>query len=396
MPRRRQSVDAEQAAQQAILAQAREAQKTVPRKRRKPLPLGKIAFGMLVLALVVAVVLPYVYPLNEYIAPLEQQLSAQLKQPVHIGGMSAASLPPKLQLQNVTIGAAKEVKVGSVVLNFDVLSLLADTKVINNADLQDVSIDGHDLGKQVASLKLLGANVHYPVRHLNLQNIKVLTDEVALPALSGIADIDAQGMFSRVSLHSSDDKLGLDLQANQGRWQLGMNLKESALPPLPGVIFSDLSAKGDLSDGEVNFTEMDGHIFNGILLGNAKLSWRKGWELQGHFEAKLFELDKMFPKSHIEGGMYGEGTFSMAGEKLSQLGDAPQTGWLIQREDRHDQRLRHGRDGAVAESREPQGRAHSFRRNDRCGGIRKPHMPFPPNEDRFRDVERKRFVRCVA
>ena len=88
-------------------------------------------------------------------------------------------------------------------------------------------------------------------------------------------------------------------------------------------MFSDLSAKGDLSDGEVNFTEMDAHIYNGILLGSAKLSWRKGWQLQGSLEAKSFDLDKMFPKYHVEGEMYGEGTFSMTGAKLSQMDDAP-------------------------------------------------------------------------
>ena len=83
-------IEAEQAAQQAALSQAKATQKPVARKHRKPLPLGKIAFGLIVLALLVALVLPYVYPLNEYIAPLEQRLSAHLKQPVHIGGMSAS------------------------------------------------------------------------------------------------------------------------------------------------------------------------------------------------------------------------------------------------------------------------------------------------------------------
>lgn len=316
-------IEAEQAAQQAALSQAKSTQKPTPRKHRKALPLGKIAFGLVTLVLVVAIVLPYVYPLQEYIAPLEQRLSAQLKQPVHIGGMSAASFPPKLQLKTVTVGNAQEIKVGSVVLNFELLSLLSEVKVISNAELQDVSIQGNLLDKQAASLKSLGSILQYPVRHLTLQRVKIVTDEVALPILSGIADIDAQGEFSRVSLHSTDDKLGLDLQSNQGRWKLGVNLKESSLPLVPDVVFSDLSAKGDLNDGEVNFTEVDGHLYNGILLGNAKLNWRKGWQLQGHLEAKTFELNKMFPKNGIEGEMFGDATFSLVGARLSQIGDAP-------------------------------------------------------------------------
>ena len=318
------AIEAEQAAQQAALAQAKEASKPAsPRERRKGLPLGKIAFSLIVLALVAVVVLPYVYPLKDYISPLEQELSAQLKQPVHIGGMSATSLPPRLQLQNVTVGGAQEIKLGSVVLNFDPLSLLSAAKTVNNLELQDVSIQGRDLGKQTAGLKLLGANAHYPVRQVTLRRVKIVTDEIAVPSLSGVADVDAQGSFSRVALHSEDNKLGVDLQANQGRWQLSFNIQESSLPILPGIVFSDLSAKGDLSDGEVNFTEMNGHLYNGILLGSAKLNWQKDWQLQGHFEAKTFALAKMFPKYHVEGDLYGEGTFALNGAKLSQLGETP-------------------------------------------------------------------------
>jgi hypothetical protein len=316
-------IDAEQMAQQAVMSQAKAMQKPVIRSHRKPMPWGMISLVLVVLALGAVLVLPYVYPLDEYIAPLEQRLTAQLKQPVHIGGISASSLPPRLQLKSVTLGSAQEVKIGNIVLNFDVISLFSETKVIGDAELQDVSILGSLLDKQAASLKLIGSNAQFPVRHLSVQRLKIVTDELVLPLFSGIADVDTQGAFSRVALHSIDDKLGIDLQANTGHWQLGVSVKESSLFFLPGVVFSDLSAKGDLLDGEVNFTELDAHIYNGILRGSAKLNWRKGWQLQGQFEAKTFELNKMFPKYAIEGDMYGEGTFSFAGAKLSLLDDAP-------------------------------------------------------------------------
>jgi hypothetical protein len=316
-------IEAEQAATQAALYEARATQKAVTRKRSKPLPWGKIAAGLFVAALLAVIVLPYVYPLNEYVAPIEQRLSARLKQPVHIGGLSAASLPPTLKLQNVTIGSAQEVKIGSARLKFDPLALFSEIRAIGDAELEDVSIQGDQLEKQVVSLKSLGVDAQYPVRHLTLQRVRIVTDEVKLPAFSGIAELDVQGAFSRIALHSDDDKLSFDLQPNQGRWQLGVTLKEIGLPVLPDLVFSDLSAKGDVGDGEVNFTEFDGHLFDGILLGSAKLSWRKGWQLQGHYEAKLFELNKMFQKNRVEGSMYGEGNFSLASARLSQLDDAP-------------------------------------------------------------------------
>lgn len=316
-------IEAEQVAQQAAMSQAKDQKKPVIRSHRKPLPLGKIVFVLVVLAAITAVVLPYVYPLQEYIVPLEQRLSAQMKQPVRIGAMSASSLPPRLQLQSVTMGSAQEVKIASIAFNFDVLSLFSDVKVISNAELQDVSIQGNLLDKLALSMKLLGSNAQFPVRHLTVQRLKIVTDEVALPVFSGIADTDARGGISRLALHSPDDKLGIDLQSNAGRWQLGVNLRESSLFILPDVVFSDLSAKGELTDGEVNFSEFDAHIYNGILRGSAKLNWRKGWQLQGQLEAKTFELNKMFPKSGVEGELFGEGTFSFSGAKISLLDETP-------------------------------------------------------------------------
>ena len=283
-------LELEQAAKRAEQLQAKATQAPVAKPYRAPLPYGKIALGLIVLAVVAVIALPYFYPLNEYVAPIEQRLSAQLKQPVHIDGMTASSLPPKLQLQNVTMGSGQEVKIGSVVLNLDLLSLFSEVKVISNATLQDISIDGATLGKQAESLKLLGGDAQYVLRHLTVQRLKVVTDEVVLPTFSGIGEIDAQGMINRVSLHGADDKLAIDLQNNQGRWQLSANIKDSSLPLFPEVVFGDLSAQGDIGDGEVNFTEMDAHIYNGILLGSAKLNWRKGWQLQGHYEAKMFDL----------------------------------------------------------------------------------------------------------
>ena len=189
--------------------------------------------------------------------------------------------------------------------------------------MQEFSIAGNSLIKQAASLELLGSNVQYPVRHLTLQKVTIVTDEIKLPSFSGIAELDTLGTFSRISLHSPDDKLGVDLSNDAGRWQLGVNLKESSLPALPDVVFSDLSAKGVLSENGVNFTEMDAHIFDGILLGSAQLSWNRGWQLHGTLEAKTFDLDKMFPDFHVEGDMYGEGTYSLSGAKLSKMDEAP-------------------------------------------------------------------------
>ena len=315
-------LDSAQASQQATLAQAKSAKQPSARARRKPLPLGKIFFTLIALALIVAVVLPYVWPLQEYIAPIEQRLTAQLKQTVHIGGMSAATFPPKLQLQNVTVGNAQEVKFGTVTLNFDPLTLFAESKAISNAELQNVTLDGKRIEQIAVWLKGLGGDVQFPVRHLTIQSLQLNVEGISLPPLKGSADL-VQGAFTRIVMYSDDSKVHVELQPGQNAWQLSFGIKERALPLLPEVMFSDFSVKGEIADGEVNFTELDAHAYGGILSGTARLNWRKGWQLQGRIQAKTMELEKLFPQFGLAGEVFADGTFSAQSAKLAQLGDLP-------------------------------------------------------------------------
>jgi hypothetical protein len=314
--------DSDQALQQAAHLQAKASREEVHKVRRSALPLGKIAFGLVALSLIIAVVLPYVWPLQEYIAPLEQRLSAQLKQPVHIAGMRVASVPPKLQLQNVVVGNAQEIKISAVILNFDPLALFSDSKAISNAELQNITLDGRRLDQITNWLKGLGEDAQYPLRHLTIKSLQVNTEGVVLPLLNGSADL-AQGAYTRIVLHSDDEKLNIELLPVKDYWQLSFGIKEKALPLLADVMFSDFSATGEIGDGEVNFNEIVAHAYGGIWSGSGKLSWRKGWQVQGRMQAKSLELEKFIPKLGHAGDVYAEGTFSAQSAKLAQLGSAP-------------------------------------------------------------------------
>jgi hypothetical protein len=299
--------------------------KHVSEGRRKPLPFGKIAAGVVVLGLVGVVALPYVMPLNSYIAPLEQKLSAQFKQPVHISSLHAASLPwPKLQLENVTLGAGQELKLGNADVTFDLFSLFSDIKVIRGIELRDVTLDGASFDKQLGWLQVIGGNAAYPVSHVKMQGIKVASAEVTLPVFSGEIDIDAQGKVTQIKLKSADAKFDAELHPVENRWQTTLNAKETTLPLFPDVLLDDLTAKGEISAAGANFVDVKGQAYGGFFEGNAKLIWQKGWQLQGSLEARSVELSKLFPKFGVSGELAGDSNFSSSGAKLGKLADSKQ------------------------------------------------------------------------
>jgi uncharacterized protein involved in outer membrane biogenesis len=317
------STNVENAAQHAVPSKSKPAKKSLSKARHKPLPVGKIFMGLVVLSVVAIFVLPLVWPLQEFIAPIEQRISAQLKQPVKIGGMSAAFLPmPIVELQGMSIGTEEAIKISTISIHLDPLTLLSEQKAISNIEFKGVSADGRRLDQLVTALNGLGGDAQFPIRHLTIQNLVVNTEGIALPSLKGSADI-TQGQFTRVVLHSDDEKFNVEVVPVENHWQISFGVKERALPLLPDMIFSDFTAKGLLSDGEVDFSEIDAHAYGGILSGKGKLNWRKGWQLQGRMQAKTMELEKMYPQFGLAGEVFAEGSFAMQGAKLAQLGDAP-------------------------------------------------------------------------
>ena len=299
--------------------------RAVAHVRRKPLPLGKIVASLLALLLALIIALPYVWPMQDYVVQIEKKLSAQLQQPVHITHMKAALLPlPKLELQDVSVGGAKELKAASVVLNFDVTTLFAETKAIKTVEINDLELNADSFGPTLSWLQAAGGDAHYPVARMELQRAHIGGEGLSLPPVNGNADWDAPRHVSNIRLHSEDGKLDVELQPQQSRWQIALHIKESRLPWLPNILLNELGAKGEIGEGTANFTEIDGHLYGGKLAGSALLNWRNGWQMQGRLSIKALELKEALPQFGLEGEMDSDSNFLLNGATLAQLTNAPQ------------------------------------------------------------------------
>jgi hypothetical protein len=318
-------------AEQRAKAQARAepvAQQTKPvaktaKPRGNPLPWGKIFGGLALLLLVLAAALPYVWPMQDFAAQLEKKLSAQLQQPVHISGMKVALFPlPKLALQDVTVGGAQELKAGNVVLNFSLATLLDETRNISSMEVDNLELSAASFDKTLSWLQAAGADAQYPVTRLVLRHARISGEEFSLPPLNGSAEWDSQGHFSTAVLNSEDGKLGVELQAQKSAWQIAWHIKETSLPWLPGILFNELNAKGEVVEGVARFKEIEGSLYGGTIAGNALLTWQKGWQIQGHVAVKALALQEALPQAGIEADMDGESSFTLNGARPPQLANA--------------------------------------------------------------------------
>ncbi|MDD4912230.1 MAG: hypothetical protein PHP57_08030 [Sideroxydans sp.] len=314
------NVQTEKVVQQAPLTQGRA---TRSRSRSSSIPLGKIFVGLIFVSLIALFVLPLVWPMQNYIPVIEKRLSNQFTQVVKVGGISASLLPtPSLSLKNVVIGQGEEVKVDSVLLKFDVTKIFASQKAISEAELSSLVLDGKTFEQSLEWLSHVAADEHYPIRHMTLSSVTVATEGFKLPVLRGGVELSDQ-LVSRVVLHSEDEKMNIELLRGNSNWQISFGIKERSLPFVPQIIFSDFTAKGNLSHGEVVINQIDGHAYDGILSGNGKVSWLKGWQVQGRFQAKTMELVKILPQYGVTGEVFADGSYNLQSANLAQLGETP-------------------------------------------------------------------------
>ena len=317
-------IQVEQAAPQADKTHPAKSDYPSIRTRRKPLPLGTIATGLFILLLAMIAALPYVWPMPGYLRQLENKLSAQLHQPVHIAHLKAGWLPlPHLELQDVSIGSEQELKAASVILNFDITALLSEIKAIKNVEINDLALNADSFMQELLWLQTAGGDAHYPISNLILKRAHINGEGLSLPPLNGKADWDAQGHFSKALLRSDDNKIDMELQPQQPHWQIALHIKESSLPGLPTLMFNELNTRGEIGENSADFTDLDGHLYGGNLTGSAHLSWQNDWQMQGRVNVKAMNLQEALPRFGIEGEMDGDSSFILNGPTLPQLANAP-------------------------------------------------------------------------
>ena len=317
----------QQTAQQAEKTPPAKAVPRVAREPRKPLPWGKIIAGLLGLFVALAVLLPYVWPMQDYIAQVEQRLSAQLQQPVRIGHMRPSLLPlPKLELQNVAVGSMQELQAGSVVLHFDMVALFTDTRLIGRAEIGELTLRAESFDQALSWMQAAGGDANYPVAQMVLQRARVSGGELNLPTVNGVVNFDGQGRLVKAVLNSEDGKLSVELkpQPQQPRWQIALTIKESSLPLVPGILFDELNIKGEAGAGEANLSVIEGMLYKGKMLGSARLTWRKGWQMQGQLNVKSLALQDALPQAGMTGELDGNASFTLRAAQLPLLAKAPQ------------------------------------------------------------------------
>ncbi len=301
----------------------------VARLRRKPFAWGKLVgfvfkLGVFLLVLLVGAlfIIPYVLPMRDYMPKIQQQLSARLHQPVHLGNLSGRILPmPRLELGEIYIGDAKQFQAVDAQINFDLMGLFTDAKPISSVEFRGVKVRGPWVRNVAQWLQQLASDNQYPVSRMVINQGTLDAEAFQLTGVEGEVEFNPDGKFSQANLRANSGKYSMILNPALGnKLQTSITVRGSALPLLPNWPFDELLAKGELGKDGLQIRNFDARILGGIVKGDATIDWNSGWHAQGNLSAKSIVMKNL--SKLLDGNVEGTARFNMNSMNLAGLTDS--------------------------------------------------------------------------
>ena len=272
-----------------------------------------VSLGLFVV-LFVAIAAIHLIPLD--VSPYEKAAGERLGEPVRIGSIHFSLVPqPHLSFENVSIGAEPRLQIASLDAVPELGSMFAPRKVFRS-----IEIGGLVLPQAIAARALWGKGSEDALRveRVLLKGLKLELKGMLLPPLDVEASFGPGGL-EKALLANAEKSLSVSLQGDGGKTQIEIAAKRLVLPFAQNIALDEFSAKGTLVAQDLLLREFEARAFDGILSGNARLSWGDAWSFGGEFAAKGMDAAKVAAPILSGGRFEGKGTYAMKADAPEKL-----------------------------------------------------------------------------
>ena len=270
----------------------------------------KAAIGLVVL-LVAAAAAVHLMPIST--AEYEKAAAQAIGQPVKIGSARFSLVTGfELKLERVTVGEAA--RIGLVRAHPGIGSLFGTQKSFGRVDLENAVI-----GQEVVGQALLGAlkGEDLKITAITAKQLK-LEGPIALPALD--IDVTIAGDGTPAVKVTGPERLQAQLNPKGGEIAFEAGAGVFALPFIPAFSLSEFSMKGIATRQGMTISEFDGHLYEGVVSGNARIRWGGTWTVDGEVRARGLNVGVFAPALVSEGKVEGRGNYTMSGPEPGKLG----------------------------------------------------------------------------
>ncbi|MBY0579376.1 MAG: hypothetical protein K2P57_10060 [Burkholderiales bacterium] len=283
----------------------------VPKKRSGVLKLILIAAAVLIV--IVAALLPFV-PLEFVAKNAAVVIADKTQETVTIENAYFSLFPtPRITLKQVSVG--QDLKIAKMT---EALSM-PGSKAAGRFVLEGVTANQDTLSR------LSGWGGQPLALTIELINVNLSLNGVALPLFGGEIDLTDEGAFVR-ALVSSEGMKAQILPGDSGA-QIELSAKNWKLPMGPDCPWEDVHAKAVAKGNEINIGELDASGYGGDWSGSARISWGSGWHAEGSFKGKNLDLGALMPffsaDARLKGALQFNAGFASVAGSFEKLFDSP-------------------------------------------------------------------------
>jgi len=281
-------------------------QRKQPIKWGRPVALG--LFTLLAAGVVVLNVLPQ--PIAEY----ERLASDALGTPVKIGAARMWVLTGvEMRFERVQVG--ESIRIAEVRAVPELGALLSGNKAFSR-----IEIDKLNLPQELLGGALFGVmkSDRLRVARVVAKGLK-LEGPLTLPAVDADMQIGSDGRVLSVRLTGERTSGQLTPRGDGMAFEVALG---SFTPPfLEKLSITDFGMKGSANRQDLTLSEFDGRLYDGTVVGKARIQWGAQWIVQGEIQGRTMNAAVFAPRLVSEGRFEGKGRFALAGPDLARLGE---------------------------------------------------------------------------
>jgi uncharacterized protein involved in outer membrane biogenesis len=285
------------------------------------------AVGLLVLALLAVAVVEFA-PLSAYAPSIEKAASEAVGEPVRVGGVRASMFPSfHVQLDNVTVGNAQDVRIAKVVAYMGLGSAFGERKDIGKLVLEDVSVPQDALDRASRWISAEGKPATVSVERLVFKVVKVELKTVTLPSFDADILLAPDRSMRAATIETNDGSFTAELTPRERVVDVVARGRNFTAPLGPGFELTDFTAKGHISGTQLRLTELEYSLYGGQGKGTASASWGGVWTVEGDFNVQRVELEPAMAALKVDivsdGTLEAKGRYALQSAALERLFDAP-------------------------------------------------------------------------
>lgn len=287
----------------------------------------KISVFLLGLVFLLALILPFLIPLEGYLPQIQKMASDKLGEPVRIAELSFGLLPlPAVTLSGITLGQSHETKIAAVRVRPDLMSLFSDVKVLRTIEIDGVTLNRALVG--IVTALTQKQPVDEPrtiqVKRIKLSTIQLDLDDLQWGPLRADIALDENGITA-IEAGSEDKRFMLSLIPGDTDQQINIEAKSWNLPFKPALKFDTLNAQGVLKDNALNLPEINASLYGGTLHASLKIDWKQGWSVKGEAQTAQVELKEIVSMltsaTRLSGKLNAKGSFASSAKDAAKLAD---------------------------------------------------------------------------